>query len=396
MLYYRIISEKILRLAATFPALVLTGSRQVGKTTLLRELFPKYGYVSLDSYQNAELAENDPKLFLSNFPSPIIIDEVQYAPKLFRHLKQVIDENRQQNGQYILTGSQKFVLMKEVSDSLAGRAALLELEGLCAVELGQQLQEALAQHSPYHVLTRGMFPQLWQNRDIPHLDYYRSYVATYIERDVRQILNISSLRDFDRFLRALAARNGQLLNKSELAKDVGVTSKTISQWLSVLEASNQISLLEPYFTNLTKRIVKSPRLFLNDTGLLCYLLGLSEQALTTYSAIGFIWESYVFAELRKLREAYAPHASLWFYRDSQGIEVDFIIAVDGKLSLIEVKWTELVTERHEQNLEKVHEIFGESVKSKQLIGRSAQSFITKKGTLVSNGFELTNDLFNLT
>ena len=393
MLYKRIISDKLYQLAQNFPAVVLTGARQVGKTTLLKEMFPDHSYVSLDSYQNADLAENNPQRFLSQFPRPVVIDEVQYAPKLFRHLKQVIDNDRGRKGQFILTGSQKFVLMKEVSDSLAGRVALLELEGLCSMELGLDLDKTLNSNSSEYVLARGMFPELWEDQEIPQLDYYRGYLSTYIERDVRQILNVSSLRDFDRFMRAAAARNGQLLNKTELGKDVGVTTKTINDWISVLEASNQVTLLEPYFTNLNKRLVKSPRLYFNDTGLLCYLLGLNQEALKTFSGTGFIWETYVLSELRKLKEVYAPQASLWFYRDAQGVEVDLILDLDGMLDLIEIKWTELVTAKHEQNMIKVESFLKKKVRSKSIIARAAQTSVTKAGTNVLDGYHLKENLF---
>jgi uncharacterized protein len=324
---------------------VLTGARQVGKTTLLRSLFPDYRYVSLDLLQDAEQAEHAPEEFLRRFSPPVVIDEVQYAPKIFRHLKVAIDANRNENGQFILTGSQKFTLMKEVSESLAGRCAVLELEGLSAEECGEVMQEQRVKHGAEAVLARGSMPELWEDLTISETEYFRSYLSSYLERDVRQILNVGSLRDFDRFLRVCATQNGQELNKSSIAQAVGVAQKTVTDWIGVLTASNQISLLEPYFGNLKKRIVKSPRLYFNDTGLLCFLLGLTKASLVGYVGVGPIWEAFVYGEVRKYRESYELEMSPWFYRDNRGTEVDLLLQRRGALQLAEIKWTEIPTRK---------------------------------------------------
>jgi predicted AAA+ superfamily ATPase len=331
----REMSELIARLSQQFPAIVLTGARQVGKTTLLRELFPNYGFVSLDLPSLAEQAENEPQVFLESHPSPLIIDEVQYAPKLFRHLKTRIDRDRHSMGQFILTGSQKFTLMKEVSDSLAGRAAILNLENLSAREL-----HLTPQHSWISILSRGLYPELWRQPGLDRNAFYSSYLASYLERDVRQILNVHSLRDFERFVRACAARSAQLLNLSELARDVGIKSQTARDWLSVLEASNQVSLLEPYFENIGKRLVKSPKLYLNDPGMLCFLLAFDETSLASTPLIGAVWETFIFAEFRKALANSGSAATLWYYRDAQGREVDFLRCLHGSIDLFECKWTE--------------------------------------------------------
>ncbi|MFN4895895.1 MAG: ATP-binding protein [Pseudomonadota bacterium] len=331
----RQISDLIDRLSHQFPAIVLTGARQVGKTTLLRDRFPKYGFVSLDLPSLAEQAENEPQVFLEAHSSPLIIDEVQYAPKLFRHLKSKIDQDRHSMGQFILTGSQKFTLMKEVSDSLAGRAAILNLENLSAREL--KLTPA---DSWTTVLSRGLYPELWRQPGLERNAFYSSYLASYLERDVRQILNVHSLRDFERFVRACAARSAQLLNLSELARDVGIKSQTARDWLSVLEASNQVSLLEPYFDNIGKRLVKSPKLYLNDPGMLCFLLGFDETSLISTPLIGAIWETFIYAEFRKAHANLGSAATLWYYRDAQGREVDFLRCQGGSIDLFECKWTE--------------------------------------------------------
>lgn len=328
-----------MRLAAHFPAVVLTGARQTGKTTLLRARFPDHHYVSLDLPSEAQLAEDSPEQFLQRHPAPLLVDEVQYAPGLFRHLKVEIDRARDENGRFVLTGSQKFGLMRGVSDSLAGRCGVAELEGLTLHELGDVYVGQLREHGIASILVRGFMPQLWKDLGTSPADYHRAYLATYLERDVRQILNVGSLRDFSRFMRAAAVRSGQLLNRSELAKEVGVSARTINQWLGVLEASNQVTLLEPWFANVGKRLVKSPKLYFNDVGLLCFLLGLTEASLPQSYLLGAIWETFCCAELRKWIEVGSPAARLWFYRDDSR-EVDFVVENAGALTLADAKWTE--------------------------------------------------------
>lgn len=351
----RLISDKILRLANQFPCVVLTGARQVGKTTLLKNLFPKHHFVSLDLPSVAEQADREPAIFLAQFKGPAIIDEVQYAPGLFRHLKVKIDQDRHSMGRFILTGSQKFTLMKEVSDSLAGRAAILNLENLSSSEL------CLDHNSNWpSTLARGFYPELWRQPTSDSNAFYASYLASYLERDVRQILNVSSLRDFERFIRACAARSAQLLNMSDLARDVGIKPQTAKDWLSVLEASNQISLLEPYFENVGKRIVKSPKLFINDPGMLCFLLSLNEKALISTPLIGAIWETFVYAEFRKIMAAQKDPATLWYYRDAQSREIDFLLMTGGQIHLFETKWTESPDNRWISNLLEIQAILGKS------------------------------------
>lgn len=332
---------------------MLTGARQTGKTTLLRELFPRHHYVSLDLPSAAELAEREPELFLTQHPAPLLVDEVQYAPGLFRHLKIAIDSDRHATGRFILTGSQKFNLMKAVSDSLAGRCALLELETLSLEEISQHVPYPTQVDDLVRAMVRGGFPDLWRDLSIDIDAFYRAYLSTYLERDVRQILNVASLRDFERFLRACAARSAQLLDKAALARDVGVSSKAINDWLGVLEASNQIQLLEPYFENLGKRLIKSPKLYLSDTGLLCYLLGLDERSLLQSPYLGAVWESAVYAQLRKKRDRLGDRSTLWFYRDAQQREVDFLVSVGTERHLIEAKWTENPSARDSQSVQAV-------------------------------------------
>lgn len=315
-----------------YPIVKVHGPRQTGKTTLLRELLPNYSYVTLDLPSEAALAETDPETFFSRHPAPVIIDEVQYAPGLFRHLKAKVDLDRHHTGQYVLTGSQKFSLMKELADSLAGRVSLMTLEGLSWSEVkstGAELNRYLA---------RGGFPELWRVPELPASGWFAGYVATYLERDVRQLLNVGDLRDFERFVRVLATRHSQQLDLTALGSAVGVTGRTAKAWLSVLEASNQIVLLEPWYGNVGKRIVKTPKVFFTDSGLVCWLLGVSPEQLDRSPFLGALWEGVVLAELRRVSQARQLNRTFWYYRDNTGTEVDFLVLGDGA-RLIEAKWT---------------------------------------------------------
>ena len=332
--------DRLRRLAAAFPVLILTGARQTGKTALLKRLFPDHHYVSLDLQLLAEQAEEAPASFLQDHPAPLVIDEVQYAPGLFRHLKVAVDGARSRRGQFILTGSQKFPLMRGVSDSLAGRCAVVELPGLCVDEM-RQAGWRPKPPAAGEMLVRGSFPELWADPAIPTREFYQSYVSTYLERDLRQIVNVGSLRDFERFLRACAVRAGQLLNKSGIARDVGISQTTVGQWLSALEAGNQVTLLEPFFANVGKRLVKSPKLYFNDTGMLCFLLGIGADDLGRSPLTGPIWENFVCGELRTRLRLTRPDWSLWFYRDQQNREADFLIQGPyERIRLLDAKWAE--------------------------------------------------------
>lgn len=389
--FRREIATAVLRLAAHFPAVVVTGARQTGKTTLLTRLFPGHHYVSLDLPAQAQLAEEDPRSFLLRHPPPLLVDEVQYAPNLFRHLKVEIDGNRDANGQFILTGSQKFSLMKEVSDSLAGRCGVLELEGLSIEELGDAFHDRERREGIAGILVRGFMPQLWKDPDMRPTDYFSSYQATYLERDVRQLLNVSSLRDFDRFMRASAVRTGQLLNRTELSKEVGISNKTAAEWLSVLQASNQTTLLEPYFANVGKRLAKTPKLYFNDVGLLCFLLGLNRDSVMDSYLIGAIWETFVFGELRKYLSATAPEASLWFYRD-QSREVDFVVEKDGRLTLAEAKWKELPGRKDFQRLLAVQPLLRAARLPALVLCRTGDSFPVARDMLAVNALRMREHL----
>jgi len=374
--------EAILRRAARLrPVLLLTGARQTGKSALLSRIVPGIESLSLDLPSLAEQADRDAASFLSEHPAPLVIDEVQYAPGVFRTLKAAVDQRRSQPGQYFLTGSQKFVLMKEVSESLAGRVDVFEVEPLSLNEVLRHLKISrpeLIQAFLTQFILRGGYPELWAHeREEDALDpyaFHRSYTTTYLERDLRQLIGIKNLRDFERLIRACAARSSQLLNKADLARDVGVSPPTVSEWLSMLEASNVITLLEPWFTNRTKSITKSPKLFFRDTGLLCFLLNIrSEGDLLQSPWVGAIWETFIFTELRKALELRSEAGQLYFYRDRDR-EIDFVIQRAGRFDLLEAKWCERPTSEMRQRFRKAKEAFNQPENRSAFLCRTGFDF----------------------
>ncbi len=331
----RDISSKIVDLAGKRPAILLTGARQTGKTSLLQHLFPHAQYVSFDWPANADKAENNPSEFLASFSGTVILDEIQYVPSLFRHLKIWIDQNRDVNGKWILTGSQKFHLMKEVSESLAGRISILELDTLSANEMRENALSA------DEYLIQGGFPELWAKSNIDSQQFFQDYILTYLERDLKKILEVNNLRAFDRFIRSMALRCGQLCNFSQTSKDAGVSSVTGKKWFDVLQASNIFSTLEPYFNNQLKRLVKSPKVYLKDQGLLNFLLNIHSQTeMKNSHYYGALYENFVYNELSRQAELNNFKKSLFFLRDKNNLEVDFLIEKGDTIKLIEVKTAE--------------------------------------------------------
>jgi hypothetical protein len=367
----RDVEPRLRKAVRTRPVVVLTGARQTGKTSLLRRLYPDHDFVSLDLPTEAEQAEKEPDAFLRRHSPPVIIDEVQYAPALFRHLKVAVDAARERNGRFLLTGSQRFVLMKGVAESLAGRADVVELETLSLPEI----RRAIPAVETEAAIVRGGFPELWANPEIDATAFHNSYLATYLERDVRSLAHVGNLRDFERFLRACALRSANLLNKADLARDIGVAPSTANQWLSVLEASGQVTLLEPWFSNRTQSIVKSPKLYLTDSGLLCALLNVRSQgSLHVSPAAGAIWETFAFAQLRHRERRAGRAASLFFWRDRTR-EVDFLVDSGGRVELYEAKWTELPGGNDAVNLAFVREVIGrDRVASASIVCRARNPF----------------------
>ena len=336
----RELNAALVDVASTRPAVVLTGCRQAGKTSLLVRSFPEHTYVSLDVPMIAEEAEHSGGEFLKKYPPPIIIDEVQYAPSLLRHVKADIDIHRDETGRFLITGSQDFSVMEGVTESLAGRSALLTLHSLSAREYEAWSEQTLDREALVEWMLMGGYPEL-RSRGLDAERFYGDYLATYLERDVRSILGVRSLRDFDRFMRLCAARTGQLVSYSSLATDLGVSPNTVKSWLSVLNASNIVFLLEPYFENLGKRIVKTPKLYFLDIGLCSYLLGArSADDLLRSPMLGAIFETHVLGQIVRHFTNQGRRREVYFYRDHHGREVDFLIPRAGRFALIECKWAE--------------------------------------------------------
>lgn len=340
-----------------FPCVTLTGARQTGKTTLLRSLLPDYNYVSLDLPSTAALAEENPDAFFEKYKMPLIVDEVQYAPGLFRFLKDRLDKKRHEMGRLVLTGSQNFSLMKNISESLAGRTAVMELEGLSWAEYKNAPCFSVDNKAGFETFVfRGGFPELTREPDFPLDMFFSSYLATYLERDVRQLVNVTNLRVFEQFIRLLATRNAQMLDMASIGNALGISAKTVASWISVLETSGQITLLQPWSGNSGKRIVKTPKLYFNDTGLLCWLLGIERENLKNSPFAGIIFETAVFAELRKSNKMSGNKKQIYYYRDVSQTEVDFL-EIGGGCRMVESKLTENVKSDDASGLRKLYASF---------------------------------------
>lgn len=358
-MYIKRTSEDVIKnLSKQFKVVLVTGARQVGKSTLLKHCDENRNYVSLDDLSERELAINEPKLFLETHKAPLIIDEIQYAPNLLSYIKLIVDKS-DKKGQYWLTGSQQFHLMKNVSESLAGRVGILDLMGLSLAELSQTpnnkpffpdleyIEERRENHKNYStsdifkIIYNGSFPALnnqdeFQDRNA----FYSAYIRTYIERDIRDLFSISNEMKFLNFIRVVAARTGQVLKYSELANAVDISEPTAKTWLSVLVSSNIVYLLEPYYRNITKRMTKMPKIYFLDTGLCSYLTGWSSPEVIEKGAMnGAFFETFVVSEILKSYRHNGERPLIYWYRDTQQKEIDLLIERDGKLHPIEIKLT---------------------------------------------------------
>ncbi len=377
----RDLEERLLHSLKAFPAVLVTGARQTGKSTLLRERLPHYRYVTLDDLISREQAIRDPQLFLSQYSPPVIIDEIQYAPQLLSYIKIKIDEQRDKYGQYVLTGSQMFQMMQGVSETLAGRIAVFQLYPLSWHELVQSAKGKImtldAQTMSQQII-QGFYPELCV-RDYPEPDlWFQSYITTYLEKDIRQIKAITDLSKFQTLLNVLAARAGNLLNLSAVANECRVSQPTVKAWITLLESTSIIYLLKPYYTNKIKRLVQMPKLYFCDTGLLCYLLGIDTSERFFRSAEkGAIFENMVIMDVLKQASIYLGKTELFFYRTPKGVEVDLIVKNKQGLHALEIKLAQTIDIGMTKNLQHVSAL--EKFDSVQLVSLHEQDrWLTKE------------------
>lgn len=342
----RQLAEHLRQAAETMPVISVTGPRQSGKTTLVRSVFSDYQYVTLEDPERRRFAQEDPRHFLESFSGRLVIDEAQYAPELFSYIQIRVDESRR-NGEYVLTGSQHFLMLEKITQSLAGRVAVFNLLPFSYSELEAG---GVAPDSLESTLFQGAFPRIYDQKTPPAL-FYPSYLQTYLERDVRQIINIGNLSAFQIFMKACAGMAGQLLNLSALAVELGISVPTAKSWLSVLEASFAIFLLRPYYRNLQKRLVKTPKLYFHDTGLVCYLLGIqSPEQLNNYFQRGALFENWVVADLAKQRFHQGRRPEMYFWQDKSMREIDCILEENLLVKAIEIKASKTLKPEFFKNL----------------------------------------------
>jgi uncharacterized protein len=347
----RAIQSKISDLSKKYPIVAVVGPRQSGKSTLIKFLFQDYQYVNLESPTIREFAENDPEGFLQKYSTRIIFDEIQNVPKLFSYLQVIVDEKKIM-GDFIISGSSQFKLREQISQSLAGRVAIFNLLPLSYSELSDA-NMASSQFS--QMAMKGFYPAIY-DRKIDPSDYYADYVQTYVERDVRSLINVKDLKVFQIFLKLCAGRVGSVINYTSLGNDVGVSRETIKAWINVLETSFIAYQLQPYYENLGKRLLKSPKLYFYDTGLLCYLLSIDAASLDVHPLKGGIFENLVINELMKSKFNHHQNPEFYFYEEYSGAEIDLITKLNGKFVGIEMKSAQTIHASFYKNLKRWSEL----------------------------------------
>lgn len=377
----RSIQQLLHKLSATYPVVTITGPRQAGKTTLAKMTFPGYNYCNLEHPEIRKLAQQDPKSFMLQYPAPVIIDEIQRVPELLSYIQVDVD-SKKRNGDYILTGSQQFNLHASVSQSLAGRTALLALLPFSLQELSFYEKSGINRDK---VLLKGFLPRIYDQNQEPVMAY-RNYLQTYIERDIRQLINIKDIHVFETFLKLLAGRVGQLVNYNSLASDTGVSAVTIANWLSALEASFIVFRLNPYFENLGKRVIKSPKIYFTEPGLACYLLGIEDVTQVGRDPLlGNLFENMVVMEAVKARYNKGLDANLYFFRDSNHYEIDLLWKKDGSLFPVEIKSALTWNESFTKNINRFKK--GISTKNKGCVVYGGELNFTARDDVLVTGFD---------
>jgi predicted AAA+ superfamily ATPase len=351
---YRIVEKNITKLAGKYPVISITGPRQSGKTTLSKMCFPEYDYVNLEMPDSRSFAQSDPKHFLGRFRKGVIIDEIQYVPELFSYMQGIVDDHPK-NGQFIITGSQNFLLMEKISQSLAGRVAIINLLPFSIDEL--KSVKLLPKNWEEYIFN-GSYPGIYDKKIQPP-DFYPFYIQTYLERDVRNIANIMNLRVFKTFLEIAAGRIGQVINFTSISNELGMDQKTVKNWFSILEASFIVFFIRPFTRNYNKRLIKSPRMYFFDTGLVCSLLGINRsEDVSRHFLRGALFENLIFTELMKTYFNKVRQPQLYFWRDNTGNEIDCILQMGDTEKVIEIKSGTTITPDFFKGLEYYQRLSG--------------------------------------
>lgn len=379
----RVLKSQLVQAAQQIPIITLTGPRQSGKTTLAKNLFADHTYVNLELPDNRLLAQEDPVGFFQQYQQGLILDEVQHVPSIFSYLQSIVDSGSR-NGQFVLTGSQNFLLAEQISQSLAGRTRVFTLLPLSLAEL----EATPYKHDHFFgYILQGFYPRLY-GQSLQAKDWLPSYIQTYVERDVRQMMNIRNLTRFQNFLKLCAGHVGQLINYATFANTIGVHETTIREWFSILEASYIVFTLKPYYNNFKKRLLKTPKLYFYDTGLACALLGIENpQVLQLHPLLGGLFENLIIAELLKNQLNQGKVPRLYFWREGSGVEVDCLLEQDARVIPIEIKSAQTIKAFSAKSFKRLQKVMGDMVATPYVVYGGQQRF-TQKGIQVIGWQEL--------